>query len=98
MAHRHSHLSDHAAITTAVLLPATPAHATRPSRNWGKIDVSQFRNSLETRLKKHLSTILLPAYTEVDLDHDMTLLASSVIDTMDQHVPQLPLNAGEKHR
>lgn len=96
VAHRFSHLSDHAAILTRLDLP-TPLPKTQKSyHNWKKLDQAQFKAELSPRLNLLLPTLLNPATNQLSLDHHTDLLHQAVTDVMDLLVPRKAFQANTK--
>lgn len=94
--HEFSHLSDHAAITSAITLPSPVLTTQRSSRNWKKVDPGRFEADLTALLADIHPLLTQPATSQITLDHQTELIMNSVISTMNRHAPNLPLRLGAK--
>lgn len=94
--HRFSHLSDHAAITSTILLPFHPPTLTRTRRHWKKLDASQFEDVLATELSALEAPGPPGVSSQAELDHHEHLLTQAITRAMDKCVPHRAQRYGEK--
>lgn len=94
--HVHSHLSDHAAIISAILPPSPPSLITRTFRNWKKLDVVRFKEAFLSSLDPLRPAIKTLVHDQQGLDDQAGLVTEIVVRTMDTCVPKLPTRNGAK--
>lgn len=94
--HHHSHLSDHAAITSSVRLPTPLTSLVRTARRWKGFDATQFELDLASALTTTHLEVFTTASSQATLDLQVNLLTEAVTASMNKHAPRLEISPGAK--